>query len=84
MHQISSYLSDEYECWFTQFYPDYEFETWPLRAGLLENSIMSGEFKRKADAYLAAHGLRSDYMAQKNEYDMTVFCSDLIVPRKLR
>jgi len=51
---------------------------------LLENSIMSGHFKQKADKYLADHGLQSDYMAQKNEYDMTVFCTDLIVPRKLR
>lgn len=84
MHQISSFLSDEYECWFSQFYPDYEFEKWPLRAGLLENTIMSGHFKQKADKYLAEHGLRSDYMAEKNDYDMTVFCTDLIIPRKLR
>ena len=84
MHQISSFLSDEYDCWFSQFYPDYEFEKMPLRAGLLENSIMSGHFKEKADKYLADHGLQSDYMAEKNDYDMTVFCTDLIVPRKLR
>jgi hypothetical protein len=84
MHQISSFLSDEYECWFSQFYPDYGFEKAILYAGILENSIMSGHFKAKADKYLADHGLKSDYMAQKNDYDMTVFCTDLIVPRKLR
>lgn len=84
MHQISSFLSDEYDCWFTQFYPDYGFEKAVLYAGFLENSIMSGHFKAKADKYLADHGLQNDYMAQKNEYDMTVFCTDLIVPRKLR
>ncbi len=84
MHQISSFLSDEYDCWFSQFYPDYGFEKIPLRAGFLENSIMSGQFKKNADKYLADHGLQSDYMALKNDYDMTVFCTDLIVPRKLR
>ena len=84
MHQISSYLSDEYDCWFTQFYPDYDFEKLPLKWGLLENSIMSGHFKEKADKFLSDHGFQSDYMAQKNDYDMTVFCTDLIVPRKLR
>ena len=84
MHQISSYLSDEYDCWFTQFYPDYGYEKAVLYAGILENSIMSGHFKAKADKYLADHGLQSDYMAQKNDYDMTVFCTDLIVPRKLK
>jgi len=84
MHQISSLLSDEYDCWFTQFYPDYGFEKAVLYAGILENSIMSGHFKQKADKYLADHGLQSDYMAMRNDYDMTVFCTDLIVPRKLR
>ena len=84
MHQISSFLSDDYDCWFSQFYPDYEFEKWPLRAGLLENSIFSGAFKAKADKYLINHGLKNDYAAQKNDYDMTLFCTDLIVPRKLR
>jgi hypothetical protein len=84
MHQISALLSDEYDCWFTQFYPDYGYEKMVLWAGILENSIMSGHFKQKADKYLADHGLKSDYMAAKNTYDMTVFCTDLIVPRKLR
>ena len=84
MHQISDFLSGEYDCWFTQFYPDYAFEKLPLKWGLLENSIMSGHFKANADKYLADHGLQNDYMAAKNCYDMTVFCTDLIVPRKLR
>ena len=84
MHQISSFLKDDYDCWFSQFYPDYEFEKWPLKAGLLETTIMSGHFKAKADKYLADHGLQSDYTAQKNNYDMSVFCTDLIVPRKLQ
>ena len=84
MHQISSFLSDEYDCWFTQFYPDYEFETWPLRWGILENTIMSGHFKADADKYLRDHGLQSDYRGEKNEYDMTVHCTDLIVARKAK
>jgi hypothetical protein len=84
MHQISSFLSDDYDCWFTQFYPDYGYEKMVLNAGILENTIMSGHFKAKADKYLADHGLQNDHMALKNEYDMTVFCTDLIVPRKLR
>ncbi len=84
MHQISSFLQDDYDCWFSQFYPDYYFEQWFLRHGFLEHTIMSGEFKRKADQYLADHGLRSDYRGERNNYDMTVFCNDLIVPRHLR
>ena len=84
MHQISSFLKDDYDCWFTQFYPDYNFEKWVLKKGLLEDSIMSGHFKAKADKYLAEHGLQVDYMGERNKYEMSVFCTDLIVPRKLR
>jgi hypothetical protein len=84
MHQISDYLSEDYDCWFTQFYPEYGYEKMVLNAGILENTIMSGHFKAKADHYLSCHGLQCDYMARKHKYDMTVFCTDLIVPRNLR
>jgi hypothetical protein len=84
MHQISSFLSEDYDCWFTQFYPDNSLEKWGLRKGYLETTLMGGMFKAKADKYVAEHGLQTDYMAQRNDYDMAVFCTDLIVPRKLR
>jgi len=84
MHQISSFLKDDYDCWFSQFYPDYGFEKMWLKLGFVEHTIMDGPFRRKADKYIADNGLQSDYGAQKNDYDMTVFCNDLIVPRKLR
>ena len=45
---------------------------------------MAGAFKKQADDYLLKNGLQSDYAAELNEYDMTLFCNDLIVPRKLR
>ena len=84
MHQISSFLKDDYDCWFSQFYPDYWFEHLVLDHGFMEHTIMSGEFKKKADNYLAQNGLQSDYRGEGNKYDMTVFCNDLIVPRHLR
>ncbi len=84
MHQIANHLQNEYECWFTQFFPDSLLEKWALRAGLLENTIMSGKFKEKADRYLAEHNLPVDYMGQRNHYELAVLCSDLIVPRRLR
>jgi len=84
MHQISEYLKDDYEVWFSQFMPDTWYEKWALRKGWIDVTILGGTFKKKADKYLADHNLRDDYMAQKNEYDLTVFCTDLIVPKKLR
>ena len=84
MHQISEYLKDEYECWFSQFMPDTWYEKWGLRKGLIETTILGGTFKEKADKYLKENNLPNDYMAVQNKYDLTVFCTDLIVPRKLR
>ncbi len=84
MHQIASHLQDEFECWFTQFFPDSPVEKWALKAGLLESTIMGGKFKERADRYLSEHNLPVDYMGQRNEYDLAVLCSDLLVPRRLR
>jgi hypothetical protein len=84
MHQISEYLKDEYECWFSQFMPDTWYEKLFLRKGWIDFTILGGVFKQKADKYLTENDLQIDYMAAKNVYDMTVFCTDLIVPKKLR
>ena len=84
MHQISEYLKDEYDCWFSQFMPDTWYEKWALRKGWIDVTILGGTFKQKADRYLKENNLQIDYMAEKNKYDMTVFCTDLIVPKKLR
>ncbi|CAK9253487.1 unnamed protein product [Sphagnum jensenii] len=67
-----------------QFMPDTWYEKLFLEKGWIDFTILGGTFKEKADKYLSDHSLQNDYMAQKNNYDMTVFCTDLIVPRKLR
>jgi hypothetical protein len=84
MHQISEYLKEDYDCWFSQFMPDTWYERYFLKKGWIDTTILGGNFKKKADQYIREHGLQNDYMAVKNQYDMTVFCTDLIVPRKLR
>ena len=84
MHQISEYLQDEYECWFSQFMPDTWYEKLFLKKGWIDFTILGGVFKQKSDRYLWEHNLQIDYMGEKNSYDMTVFCTDLIVPKKLR
>ncbi len=84
MHQIAGYLQDEFECWFSQFFPDTFVEKWALKAGLLEGTIMGGKFKERADRYLQEHGLPTDYMGLRHSYDLAVLCSDMIVPRRLR
>lgn len=85
MHQIAQLLEDEFEPYFSQLYYDgwqrkfYEFLLW---TGGLNNTIVTGKIKAKADKYLAEHGLKNDFEARvfHNAYDLLVCCSDVIVP----
>jgi len=85
MHQIASLLP-EYDCYFSQLYSKHPLAKWGMRRGYLENTILSGEFKRKGDAYLQRHCLRNDYArtVYHHDYDMAVLCTDLLVTKELR
>ena len=56
MHQIASQLSD-YDCYFSQLYSKHPVVRLVQRTGLLDTTILAGEFKRKGDAYLDKHQL---------------------------
>jgi len=85
MHQIAARLS-EYDPYFSQIYSKHPVIRRAVHAGLLDNTIFSGEFKRKADAYLLAHHLRNDYARSiyYDEYDLALLCTDLLVTKELR
>src|ERR1700743_3123330 len=85
MHQVASRLP-EYDCYFSQLYSKHPIVKLFVRAGLLDTTILAGEFKRKGDAYLDKHRLRNDYAQSvyHNKYDLAVLCSDLLVTRELR
>ena len=85
MHQIASQLSD-YDCYFSQLYSKHPVVRLVQRTGLLDTTILAGEFKRKGDAYLDKHQLRNDYARSiyNNSYDLVLMCSDLLVTKELR
>jgi hypothetical protein len=85
MHQIASLLPD-YDCFFSQLYSKHPVVRAFKATGVLDSSILSGEFKRKADAYLESHGLRNDYARSiyGNGYDLALLCTDLLVTKELR
>lgn len=85
MHQIASLLPD-YDCFFSQIYSKHPIIRAVVRTRLLDTTILAGEFRRRADAYLEKHRLRNDYACSiyDNEYELTVFCSDLLVTKELR
>lgn len=85
MHQIASLLP-EYDCYFSQLYSKHPVIRWVVRTGLLDTTILAGEFKRKGDEYLVRHHLRNDYARSifSLDYDMAVLCTDLLVTKELR
>ncbi len=85
MHQIASALPD-FDCFFSQLYSKHPVIRTVVRSGLLDTTILSGEFKKRGDAYLFRHRLRNDYAASvyNNTYDLAVLCTDLLVTKELR
>jgi hypothetical protein len=85
MHQIASLLPD-YDCFFSQLYSKHPLVRAFKATGILDSSILAGEFERKADAYLEQHDLRNDYARSiyHNDYDLALLCTDLLVTKELR
>jgi hypothetical protein len=85
MHKIASFLP-EYDCYFTQFYSDHFIIKAATKVGLMDNTILAGQFKASADRYLEEHHLQNDYAQSRlqNDYDLIVVCSDLLVPHAFR
>jgi len=85
MHQVASELTG-YDCFFSQVYSDSSMIKFAVRLGLLDTTVLAGEFKKKAEAYFEKHCLKNDYAASvyNNRYDLVVACSDMLIPKQLR
>jgi hypothetical protein len=85
MHQVASLLP-EYDTFFSQIYSKHPIIRRVVNSGWLDKSILAGEFRKKADAYLERYYLRNDYAQSiyHNRYDMAVICTDLLITKELR
>ncbi|WCT10636.1 hypothetical protein [Mucilaginibacter jinjuensis] len=84
MHQIANELPDM-DCWFSQLFTDWSFGNFLLhRTTIFNGIIMSDKFRLKSEAYLRQHGLQIDYQAKLNTYDLVVYCSDMLIPARMR
>lgn len=84
MHQIAAELSD-FDCWFSQLFTDSSVVNFLIKnTRLLDGTILAGQFKANTDKYLKEHNLNVDYGAKLNQYDLVVYCSDMIVPTRMR
>jgi hypothetical protein len=84
MQQIAGELPD-YDCWFSQVFTDAPLLRFMVdKTSLLNRTIISRPYKTKAETHLSNAGLNIDYRALQGAYELVVFCSDLVVPERLR
>jgi hypothetical protein len=84
MHQIANELP-EFDCWFSQLFTENALLNYLLnKTSIFNGTVLSHKFKLKSERYLHQNSLQVDFAAQKNQYDLVVYCTDMIVPRRMR
>lgn len=84
MHSIAGQLPDA-DCWFSQLFSDSPWLNYLLNnTPALNSTILSRKFRQQSEAYLRQQGAQIDYGAKLHQYDLVVYCSDMIVPNSLQ
>jgi len=84
MHQISKHLAD-YNCWFSQLFPDAPFLKAIMKYTRLgDGTVLADHFRTRSENYFQQHGLQIDYEGNKNKYDLVVCCTDMVVADRFR
>jgi len=84
MHQISKHLGD-YDCWFSQLFPDSAFLKGVLKyTPFADGTVLASHFKIRAENYMQQHGMKIDYGGNKNRYDLVVYCTDMVIADKFK
>ena len=83
MHQIYLHLKDEFDCYFTQFFPSDWIMYTTLKLGTLEHTIISGKFKEMGEKFVKDHDLKYDYAGESlgHKYDLIFLCTDMSYPK---
>lgn len=82
MHKIALCLP-EFNCFFTPFYVEGILQA-VHKTGLLDHSILGGKHFQATQEYLERENLIVDKGGRKEEYDLVVTCTDLIVQSNIR
>ncbi len=82
LHKISKCLLG-YNHFFTPYYAD-GIEKIAASLGLLDFSVLGGQFYRDSIAYFEKNNLNIDYRGESRNYELVVMCSDLIVPKNVK
>jgi len=81
MHSIAKFLP-QFDCYFSQFFSENIFISKAIELGVLDTTIMGNPLRKRAEDYIYQHQLPNDYKAKLNSYDLVVFCSDMLFPKK--
>lgn len=82
MHQIAQQLP-EFDHYFTPYYCDGildYFRKW----GFLDFAILGNTMIDKCLGYLKSNDLTVDFQGKRDNYDLVITCSDLVVPKNIR
>lgn len=82
-YNVAQYLEPEYECWFSAAFVD-GFMDILVRMGIGDFTVLGGVGRRMTEEFLAEKGVRVDYKGQKNEYDLALTTSDLVIQKVIR
>ncbi len=82
MVKIARHVLGVYDCWFTPYYTDGYIRVLEDQY-LLEWTVAGNRHKSRAEAYLRSEGLQIDVRGQRNDYDLVLTCSDLVVPKNI-
>jgi len=84
MHQIARELP-EYDCWFSHLFSDSPIINAAIKhTTLINGTILGSQFKANSEKYLRTQNMQIDYKAEMHDYDLVVYCSDLMIPERMR
>lgn len=81
MHHISLHLSG-FDCYFNPFCGDGLIK-WMSYKGMLDFTVMGGNFRRQTDTHMKQHWLKVDFRDSTIHYELVVTSQDLIVQKNI-
>lgn len=83
VHAVAKHLYDHYDCYFTPFYSDGLMKALSER-GWLDFTALGGKHLKQSDDYLRQQQLPLDIGGKRNDYDLIVTASDLVIQKNIR
>jgi hypothetical protein len=84
MHQVAAGLP-EFDCWFSQIFSDNKLINFIIKYTSFANgTALTGQFRENSERYFKEHGLQVDYGAHLNQYDLVIYCTDILIPKRMR